>query len=487
MLPSVLSAIQKYGMLSQGDRIIAGLSGGADSVCLLIILLELRDEYALTLRPVHVHHGIRGREADEDASFARALCAQNGLALICFHMDVPALAADKKMGLEEAGRFARYDCFQRAARENGCAKIAVGHNRNDNAETILMRLCRGAGLKGLCGVPPVRKMPGCQIIRPLIETDRRDIERYLFARGADYRRDSTNESGDYTRNIVRRKIIPMMAAELHADVTEKLNALGTLAALENDFMEREAEKAFDFCRACHPGEQIFFSINRLKTLHPALISRVIRLAIARWGLKDISMEHAARVQCLLDGPTGKWTPLPGGLTARRVYDLLEFLPSAAAQAETNPFCYDLNLNGRVYVPELHQIFTLSAPVNAPPGEFPSEDPLCTKFFRRDKMGDTIQIRSRRPGDRIRISSVGDVKIKDYFINTKTPRGLRDSIGLIARESDILWILDAKNIVHAGYVWRDGAPAAKCCLQILMKTEEDGHEGNGSRHDTGGKD
>ena len=201
-LDIVINTIDEYGMIKKDDCITAALSGGADSVCLLIILKELSDKYSFTLDALHINHCIRGKESDRDEEFCRNLCKKYDIPLTVIRTDVPAAAAESKKSLEETARDIRYKAFEKHAGDKG--KIATAHTVSDNAETVILNMARGTGLKGLCGIPPVRD----NIIRPLIDVTRQQIEDYLKSMNQGFVTDSTNLSDDYTRNRIRHKIIP---------------------------------------------------------------------------------------------------------------------------------------------------------------------------------------------------------------------------------------------------------------------------------------
>ena len=201
--------MDEHHMLTPGDRVVAGVSGGADSVCLLFVLLKIREEIPFSLHGVHVNHGIR-KEAGEDAAYVEQLCSQFGLPFILVKENVRERAAAEKRSEEEMGRLVRYQAFESVMKSVGANKIAVAHNSNDQAETMLFHLFRGSGLSGLCGIRPVRD----HIIRPILCLERKEIEQYLEERKIAYCKDATNEEDDYTRNRIRHHILPYAEQEI---------------------------------------------------------------------------------------------------------------------------------------------------------------------------------------------------------------------------------------------------------------------------------
>ena len=202
----VLAFMRKNHMTDRGDGVLAAVSGGADSVCLLLLLCELAAELGIHVSAFHMNHGIRGAEADRDERFVEKLCGRMGVPLTVVHEKVGSYAADHGLSTEEAGRILRYRHLKETAEKYGCAKIAVAHHEDDDAETVLLNLFRGSGLPGLSGIRPVRE----EIIRPLLCVSRKEIEEYLTSREHSWCEDSTNKENDYTRNKIRHKILPLM-------------------------------------------------------------------------------------------------------------------------------------------------------------------------------------------------------------------------------------------------------------------------------------
>lgn len=235
----IIQTIETYNMLSYHDKVTVALSGGADSVCLLFVLNELKDKYEFEINAVHVNHCIRGEEADSDETFCRKLCERLDIPLIIKKVDVPKISAEKKLSLEEAARNVRYKIF---AEHSVNGKLATAHTASDNAETVILNLARGTGLKGMCGIPPVRD----NIIRPLIGITRHDVEEYLDFLGQDYVMDSTNLSDDYTRNRIRHKIIPEIL-RINSGFFKTFCAELKIFSDENFFIEKLAKNAYNIC------------------------------------------------------------------------------------------------------------------------------------------------------------------------------------------------------------------------------------------------
>lgn len=228
--------VREYRMLAPGDRVLCGLSGGADSVALLHLLLMLGREYPFEVLAVHVHHGIRGAEADRDEAFCKQLCRESGVSLFCEHADAPGYAAESGKNLEEAARCLRYAIFRKICAEAGIDRIALAHHADDNLETVLLNLTRGSGLAGIRGIPPVRG----SIIRPLLACKKADIAGYCEENGLSYVTDSTNADPSYARNFIRSSIVPLLE-RLNPEVQQAFCQTSAIARADDEALWLAAE------------------------------------------------------------------------------------------------------------------------------------------------------------------------------------------------------------------------------------------------------
>lgn len=433
-------------LVKKGDHIIAGISGGADSVCLLAVLCALRDAWSLTVTAVHVNHSIRGESAGRDAAFVERLCRDWGVSCRVETADVPNLAKQEGLTLEEAGRLARYGAFERIRRECRADKIAVAHHMDDNAETILFQLIRGSGLRGMGGIEEKRG----DIIRPLLFLTRKQIEAWLSQNKISYVTDETNVSQEYTRNKIRLTLLPYLEAQISERAGEHIVTCGRLCLEADDYLAQEAAKWLDTHGRTEEGGAAMIPAQAFGALHPALKKYVIREGIRRaaGSRKDIAHTHIGEILRLFELPVGKRICLPGGVWARKTYDGVRIgengrdkdAPEAkfgACRMILTDFPYKKNEK----IPEN----------------------TYTKWFDYDTIKHTVSFRTRMSGDRISVAEGRSKKLKDFMIDAKIPREWRDEIPLVADGSQILWVV--------GYRMGEAHKVTKHTKRILQITVE----------------
>lgn len=423
----VFSYIEKHGMITAGDKIVVGVSGGADSVCLLLLLLEYRKKTSLSLAVVHVNHGIRA-DAGEDARYVERLCAEWEIPFYLRERDVRGLAAAEKRSEEDAGRQARYEAFAEVAQLLGGAKLAVAHNQGDNAETMLFHLFRGSGLKGLCGIAPVRD----DIIRPLLCLQRREIEAYLKDRQVGWRTDSTNGGDEYSRNRIRHHILPYAEKEIAQGAVSHMCRTAELLTETEDYLELQTAAAVRQCvTVVEEGGRYEISVSLFQPLHAALQKRILFAVVRRLSPtgKDISAVHVENVLTLFSRGENRNISLPFGITARRRYETVIFERGQERESGTE----EADLPDRLEISTLFPAKGQEVPKNK-----------YTKWFDYDKIKESPVVRFRRAGDYLTLTD-GKGKLihktlKDYMITEKIPRELRDRIPVVASGSHILWLV-----------------------------------------------
>lgn len=424
MYQRVKEYIQRYHMLEKEDKVVTGVSGGADSICLLFMLIELQKELGFSIVAVHVHHGLREGTADADAAYVQKVCREQGIDLRIFREDVKKYAKENKLTLEEAGRNIRRMRFGQVLEESGGTKIALAHHQNDNAETLIWNLCRGCGLKGMGGIAPVDGV----YVRPLLCLKRKEIESYLAERGISYCTDETNLEDDYTRNRIRSHVIPYLEEQINqqtvehmADTMEQMRKLG-------EFVEQETRRHARQCIRYVHGNQAILNAEAYGKAPEALQAYMIHEMLCQIAgrRKDIESVHVRAVMELIEKQVGRRVDLPYHMQARRCYEGIVL--SKTTDVDT---IEDISAEE----PATFRIFERQSDIVI----FPKK--TYTKWFDYDIIKNTVKIRHRAPGDYITIDKNGGTqKLKQYFVNEKIPREERDQVWLVADGSEIMWIV-----------------------------------------------
>ena len=439
---------REYRLFAPGDGVVLGVSGGADSVCLLFALHRLRQELGIRLYVVHVNHCIRA-DAVRDAAYVEELCGRLEVPFALVEKDVQALARQQGLSTEEAGRRVRYEAFYREMERRQAQKIAVAHNAGDRAETMLFHLFRGSGLTGLGSIRPLRG----QIVRPLLGLERREIEDYLAQCDISYCQDSTNDTDAYTRNRIRRHILPYAEREICSGVTTHLCRTADIFMEIEDYMEEQFRQARELCVMREPvcgrasgeeeGYRLSIQCPVFETLH-----RAIQKGLILSLLKEFSPAHrdmgAGQVEQVLElciRPGNRQLRLPQGIRAVRQYDrvvlerLTEEVPcafSVSVPVPQNPGdTLDCQVPGGIL--RLQRLRKKS--VNLLENRY-------TKWLDCDKIEELLEWRTRQTGDYLEIrtrSGYGHKSIKSLFIDEKVPRQERDTIPLLTQGSHVLWV------------------------------------------------
>ena len=460
----VLDFMRREQLTAAGDRVLAAVSGGADSVCLLLILKNLERLLGIHVEAVTVNHGIRGVSAAEDVEFVRGLCGRYGIPLQICQVNVPELVKTEQISEEEAARRLRYECFEQAAAETGANVIAVAHHRDDNCETVLHHLFRGSSLKGLGGMAPRRKLGDISVIRPFLQVGRQEIEVWLKERGIFWRTDETNLEDDYTRNRLRHHVIPLVEREINEQACAHVVQAAEYIAQAQELIEELAGQWLE-----QYGTDNRIPVEPLRSCRPVVRREIFvqacRKAAGCAGLKDVGHVHLEMLEHLAEGENSRQVRLPGGIRVRKEYGKLVFFHAAH---ETGSEKKVSEKSGGMHEDDFNQI--TGKQVVLPDGttvnvEIPLGDDQIrfrifsyhgekipenryTKWFDYDTIKNGLSLRTRRTGDYFLLDGGGRKTVKSYMIDRKIPADRRDSVLLLAEGSHVLWLSDGR--ISAAY-------------------------------------
>jgi tRNA(Ile)-lysidine synthase len=457
MIEKIKKTIKKYDLLEKGERVVVALSGGPDSTALLTALDVLAKELDLSLIVAHYNHGLRGAESDEDEQFSRDLAQDMGLIFVSGKMDQKKIA--KGVSPEDYYRRQRYGFLEKVASDYQAQKIALGHNLQDQAETVLLHLLRGSGLEGLKGFLPKRDG---RMIRPLIETSRREIISFLDESRISYRKDSSNEDIIYLRNQIRSGLIPYLKEKYNPKIEENLARMAQILRMEDEFIGQHVTEALQSSFIQRHQNGVLFNIDFVNKLPAAVRWRLFKTILESLNPDNngISFVHVKSLDDLSrKRESGKRIVLPLDIEGRREYDNL-ILESKKTCSRQMKYEYAVDIPCSLYVPERNLNITLESVRNE------SVD-LSDKnkiYLDLDKIRQPLIIRNRRDGDWFQpLGTQGRQKIKKYFIDHKIPPGRRDEAMLVV---DCLSVICIENMCLDDRV--KITPQTKNVLKIEIK-------------------
>jgi tRNA(Ile)-lysidine synthase len=437
-----LETIRRHGLARTGDRVLVALSGGADSVALLLLLRELEQDGLLSIAgAAHLNHQLRGAEADDDEAFCASLAARMAVPFRAERIDIGTLARAQKRSVEDAARVARYGFFERIAVELPADVVAVAHTREDQAETFLLRLLRGAGTRGLASIQP----RAGRVIRPLLDITRAELRAYLAGRGQAWREDSSNADVTIPRNRIRHELIPSLESHFSTRITDVLAREATLARQDEEFLHAEAIKLA--AGIVLTTEPLRMEVAGLRRAPRALGSRVVQAALQGLaGSRSITFDHVARVLALADGgPEGAAVSLPGQYAVRAGGTIVLRPGRSRVRAGANSFAFSLSIPGEVELEPQR----LAVGAEAVPGPPMGAARHMSWAGRGSEVGVAaasialpLAVRSRRPGDRFTpLGAPGARKLQDFLVDRKVARDERDAVPLVVDGRDrIVWVV-----------------------------------------------
>lgn len=431
MQDTVLNNILEHNLISKNDNIVAGISGGLDSMALLMTLYNLREELDFNILVCHVNHGVRD-EASLDQDYVRKKAESLGLEFYTINVDMVSYGKEKGITAEEAGRELRYGFFREVLKKAGIGKIAVAHNKNDQAETLLQRIIRGTGIDGLKGM----EFKTQDIIRPILNISREEIENYLHSNNIHYVVDKTNLMPIYNRNKVRLELIPYIQENFNPNIIETLWRTSQSSNIDSNYLDMISNQTYDKIVKEENKYRIVLDSLNFRKIHRSIQNRIIRLSFQKLiqNIQGMGQYHVSSlVDMFLDGKTGKQMNLPNGLIGRVSYD--DLIIERIIEMANNDYCYNLELGNNI-IEELDMEIALNLV-----GKSEFRKTFNTKCIDYDKLKGGLSLRNRRDGDRIvPLGMKGSKKIKDYFIDKKIPREKRDEIPLLVDDENIVWIL-----------------------------------------------
>lgn len=433
MIKKVLKTIEKYKLLDRKDRVVVAVSGGPDSTALLFALAQQVSLLDISILVAHYNHGLRGTDSDSDEKHSQKLATELGLIFVTEKMD--SGLREKGVSPEDFYRRQRYRFLNKVAEDFGAQKIALGHNIQDQAETVLLNLFRGSGLDGLKGILPMRDG---RYIRPLIEVSRSEITAFLRDAGISCCQDSSNASGIYLRNKVRSELIPCLQEKYNPKIVENLAQVAEILRQDNDYISNSVKQALKSKHIQSKPDEISLNIGHLRGLAQAVRSRLFKEVLESMCLEKngVSFRHIMALERLAQAvKSGRRISLPHGIKAKREYEKLVITRNNAGLRQVD--CeYQINIPGKIHIKEFNRTISMEIVLR-------DKIDLRSKgkvYLDLDKIKQPVVVRNRRDGDRFQpLGMKGRQKIKSLFINQKIPRDTRDGVMLLVDQDSVVWI------------------------------------------------
>lgn len=440
----ILDTIKEHNLIEEDDNVIVGVSGGPDSIFLLSILYKLQKSLNFNIVVCHINHGVRGIESDEDEEFVKSKCRSLDVPFHSIRINMDEYAKKNSLTSEEAGRELRYRFFRKTLSDYGKGSIAVAHNKNDQAETLLMRFFRGTGIDGLKGMD----YKSYDIIRPILDIDRNEIEEYISYHNIPVKTDKTNKMDIYRRNSIRLNLIPMIEKNYNPSIIDTLFRTSRIMERDSDFIDIYTKEIIKEIIESINKNKIKINVNDLITEHKAIQYRIIRLSIKKiiGHLKGIEEVHIESIINLVrNNTTGKRIIISNNIEGYITYGSLVL--QIKNDNKVSSFKSKLYLNKSNFIPGLDGKIELCL-IDENIKNIKSKD-MFIKYFDYDKIENDLFIRNRELGDKFRpLGMNGTKKLKDFFIDEKIPRDERDKTPLICDEKGIIWVVGHR--ISEGY-------------------------------------
>jgi len=462
LLRRVRQNINRHGMVEQGSKVLAAVSGGPDSVALLHILYLLKEDLGISLHVAHLNHMFRGTESEEDAAFVADLAARYDLPATVRSIDVPSYREQSRVSKQAAAREVRYGFFIDTANQAGASKVALAHHADDQAETVLIHFLRGAGITGLKGMLPVRQN---FFIRPLLTVRRAEIENFCNEMNLPFRHDPSNFKPECGRNRIRLQLMPQLEKEFNPGIVRSLLRLAEICRDEDCYLEEQAGEFFQNALLVSEKDRVSLCLENLQDMPPAILRRVLRRAwqTLTGSPRNLDFQHSEAVLGLIrSAGTGARAVLPGDVFAVRNYSEI-ILIKGLEKIETPYFICPLAVPGETFIPELGCTIC-AAEVSAGYMKGPKELPPEEALLDFDKLPPRIFVRRRQEGDVFNpYGQASPIKLKDFFIKQKIPRAKRDRLPLVSTPGEIIWV----GGIRTGEKWKvDGNTKRMLHLRIF---------------------
>lgn len=448
LLDKVRKTIEENALLENGDKVICAVSGGADSVCLLHIIRSLKKEYNLSVYVANVNHLIRGEESDRDSNFVKSVCRAADVECFYREYDVVNIAKERKIGEEECGRILRYEFFEELSEKLGGAKIATAHNLNDNAETVLFRLIRGSSAEGLGGIKYKRD----NIIRPLLDIERDEIESYLKRNGITWCEDSTNKIPVYARNKLRLSVIPQLN-EISKGAEKKVVSAAKLIYEDSLFLSEMSQRAES---ECFFGDYLL--ADKLFDLENPIKRRVASGILKKWCAKEITADKIEKFIAFLSKESGKQFDINKDFYAEKSYSRV-YLKN---RNSNESFHQILDFQRKCIYNNWEIILKQST-------ELIKKKSNNVAVFDLDKVSPPFEVRYRKEGDKIYPKGLnGTKKVSDIFSDEKIDRHLRDTIPIVEKNGEILFVCGLR---QSSLYAADSTTKNYLVIEYIKNTEE----------------
>lgn len=441
----------KHDLLTQGAHWVIGASAGPDSTLLLLAMRAISEEHELgwELHAAHLHHGLRGANADGDARFVENLARRLGVGFHTDRVDVRRHVSENGGSIEEVARRLRYEFLERVALKTGSDHVVVAHHADDDAETILHRICRGTGMRGLAGMRDIREIqPSSRVslIRPLLRERRAVIEEICEQRDIEARTDISNHGVEFTRGRIRNDILPALREHINPNVSEALLRLGEQARWLETYLRDAAARTFDSLVVSDQRDRIVLNTHALLGKQRIIQAEVVRRAasLLPGGEQDLSFTHVDSVLRLAaERASGKELHLPGSLLVRKVYDRLEFLPRRAGERPADLASVFITCPGATRLPQINAELSAEIRDIAPSmlDELRRTAHPYEQWLDYDRLQLPLMVRGRRDGDRFNPLGVGGAKsLSDFFIDEKIEPALRARTGVLCDQGGVVWVM-----------------------------------------------